>query len=306
MNFHPNHIIRPKRLRLGDTIGIVAPAGPFEQERFDQGLAAIREMGFATRIDERIYSRTGYLAGADLQRAAQFNAMVADDDVQALMCARGGYGCLRLLDALDYAAIAARAKPFIGFSDVTALHRAIFLRCGLITFHGPMVTTLATSDEETRRAWLAALMETAAPPLDLSGARVLKPGIAQGVLTGGNLTTLCHLTGTWAGAGFKDQILIIEDVGEALYRIDRILTQMMLAGLFDGLAGLVLGTFKNCAPQKQIDALLAEVFDGWNLPIVSGAPVGHGASNWTVPLGATVRLDTSRLTLAFVEPTFEE
>jgi muramoyltetrapeptide carboxypeptidase len=306
MNFNSNRIVRPKRLKSGDTIGIVAPAGPFERERFYEGIAAIQAMGFAVRVDERIFSRRGYLAGADMERASQFNAMVADEQVQAVMCARGGYGSLRMLDALDYAAIAAAAKPFIGFSDITALHRAILLRSALVTFHGPMVTTLARSDDATRLSLLKALTEPVAPPVDLSGARVLIPGIAQGVLTGGNLATLCHLTGTAVGKDFEGQVVLLEDIGEAPYRIDRMLTQMKMAGLFDGVAGFVLGSFEDCGPADEIDALVAEVFDGWDVPIVSGAPIGHGPGNWTVPLGIVVRMDTSRNEVVFVEPTFGE
>ena len=306
MNFHSGRIIHPHQLKAGDTIGIVAPAGPFERDRFDRGIALIEEMGFATRFEEAIFSYKGYLAGDDGARAACFNAMVTDDRVQAIMSARGGYGSLRMLDGLDYGAIAAAAKPIIGFSDITALHRAIFLKTGLITIHGPMVTTLAQCDEASRLDWYRTLTQPLTAPLDLAGARALSPGTARGILTGGNLATLCHLTGTAAGTGFKGCILMLEEVGEALYRIDRMLTQMRLAGLFEGLAGLILGSFENCGPIDDIEALVVEIFDSWNIPIVSGAPVGHGRSNRTVPLGLEVRLDASRCELVFAEPTFQE
>ena len=306
MNFNTGGIIRPHRLKPGDTIGIVAPSGPFDGDRFDRGIALIEEMGFATRFEESIFSRKGYLAGGDEQRAARFNAMVADDRVRAIMSARGGYGSMRMLDGLDYGAITAAAKPFIGFSDVTALHRAFFLRSGLVTFHGPMVTTLAGSDETSRLSWYQTLTEPLKAPLDLAGARTLNPGIVRGRLTGGNLATICHLTGTTVGAGFQGCILMLEETGEALYRIDRMLTQMKMAGLFDGMAGLILGSFDNCGPVDGIEALVMEIFDGWDIPIVSGAPVGHGRSNWTVPLGLEARLDASRRELVFTEQTFQE
>ncbi len=306
MRISKNHIIRPHRLKAGDTIGIVAPAGPFDREVFEQGMAAIRRMGFATEIDERIFCRQGYLAGTDAARAAQFNAMVANNKVQAVMAARGGYGALRMLESLDFETIRNRARAFIGFSDMTALHRAIFLRSGLATFHGPMVTTLARCDEDSRLSWYRALTERIAPPIDLAGGRVLKPGVAQGMLTGGNLATLCHLTGTSIGRGFQGQILLLEDIGEATYRIDRMLTQMKMAGLFDGLAGVVLGSFEDCGSGDEIDALVLEVFADRPIPIVAGAPVGHGRVNWTLPLGLSVRLDTGKGVLEFVEPTFEE
>ncbi len=305
MSFSPSRITRTRRLDAGDTIGVVAPAGPFDRDLFAQGIAIIQSMGFATRVDERIFSRTGYLAGSDPARADQFMAMVADRQVQAIMSARGGYGALRMLEALDYRRIGTTAKAFIGFSDMTAIHRAIFLRSGLVTFHGPMVTTLARSDEATRLSWYRTLTEPVAPAIDLSSARVLKSGVAQGVLTGGNLATLCHLTGTSLSAGFQGHILLLEDIGEAAYRIDRMLTQMKMAGLFDGVAGLVLGSFEDCGSGDEIDALVLDRFKDRAIPIVSGAPIGHGRSNWTVPLGIAARLDTAEGKLIFVEPTFE-
>ena len=306
MRFHPVRIARPQKLNTGDTIGIVAPAGPFDPDLFEEGIALIQSLGFQTKTDARIFSRNGYLAGTDAQRAAQFNAMVADDHVRAIMAARGGYGALRIMQALDYQAIAGAAKVFIGFSDMTVLHRAIFLRSGLVTLHGPMVTTLVRSDEASRQSWYRTLTELYAPPIDLSAARVLKPGKANGILVGGNLASLCHLTGTSMGAGFKDCILLLEDVGEPLYRVDRMLTQMRMAGLFENVAGLVLGSFEDCGAADEIDALVSDLLAGRSIPIVAGAPVGHGRSNWTVPLGTGARLDTAQSELRFVEPTFTE
>ena len=306
MRFNHNRPARPQRLFAGDTIGIVAPAGPFDRELFQQGINVIQGMGFATKTDERIFSREGYLAGSDISRAAQFNAMVADTGVKAVVCARGGYGSLRMLDALDYAAIGASAKVLVGFSDITALHRAIMLRSSLVTLHGPMVTTLPCCDEESLASWYRALTEPVASPLDLSHARVLKPGRAEGALTGGNLATLCHLTGTSLGAAFRGQILLLEEIGEATYRIDRMLTQMKLAGLFVGLAGMVLGSFEECGAMDEIDTLVRERFADESFPIVSGACVGHGRSNWTLPLGVEARLDTTAGELRFLEPTYRE
>jgi muramoyltetrapeptide carboxypeptidase len=306
MRFNQKPVVRPRRLHVGDTIGIVAPAGPFDRELFEQGIAMIHRMGFATKTDTRIYSSEGYLAGTDASRAAQFNAMVTDAQVQAIMCARGGYGSLRMLEALNYAAIGSSAKALVGFSDITALHRAIMLRSSLVTLHGPMVTTLPHSDEESRISWYRTLTEPMAQPIDLSHARILKSGRAEGVLAGGNLATLCHLTGTSMGTGFAGHILLLEDIGEAPYRIDRMLTQMKMAGLFAGLAGLVLGSFEDCGSTDEIDALVLERFADLSIPIVSGAGVGHGRSNWTVPLGLAARLDTAADELRFLEPTFKE
>lgn len=306
MGFNHSRIIRPHRLQAGDTIGIVAPAGPFDRESFEQGVAMIQNMGFAIKTDPRLFAQEGYLAGTDTSRAAQVNAMVADNDVKAVICARGGYGSLRILEALDFAAFGSLAKAFIGFSDITAMHRAILLRSSLVTLHGPMVTTLPRCDEKSRNSWYRTLTEPVAPSMELSHTRVLKPGKAEGVLTGGNLATLCHLTGTSWGMGFQGQILLLEEIGEAPYRIDRMLTQMKMAGLFTGLAGLVLGFFENCGSMDEIDALVQERFADMSIPIVSGVRVGHGRSNWTVPLGVAARLDTTAGELSFLEPTFRE
>jgi muramoyltetrapeptide carboxypeptidase len=306
MLFDRKTAVHPRRLHDGDTIGIVAPAGPFDRELFEQGLAVIHSMGFATKTDPRIFSREGYLAGTDASRSAQFNAMMTDDDVHAVMCARGGYGSLRMLEALDYPAIESSAKALIGFSDITALHRAVLLWSSLITLHGPMVTTLPRCDEQSRISWYRTLTEPVAPSMDLSHARVLKPGTAEGELAGGNLATLCHLTGTRLGMGFAGQILLLEEIGEAPYRIDRMLTQMKMAGLFAGLAGVVLGSFEDCGSMDEIEALVLERFADVSIPIVSGACVGHGRSNLTVPLGVAVRMDTTAGELRFIEPTFRE
>jgi muramoyltetrapeptide carboxypeptidase len=306
MSFSPKPLARPHRLHAGDTIGIVAPAGPFDPAAFEKGVAMIRNMGFAVKTDPRIFAREGYLAGTDASRAAQVNAMMADTEVKAVICTRGGYGSLRILEALDFAAIGSFAKALIGFSDITAMHRAILLRSSLVTLHGPMVTTLPRCDENSRISLYRTLTEPVAPPMDLSHARVLIPGKAEGVLSGGNLATLCHLTGTSMGADFGGQIILLEEIGEALYRIDRMLTQMKMAGLFDGLAGIVLGSFEDCGPMDEIEVLVREMFADTTIPIVSGARVGHGRINWTVPLGVAARLDTAAGELRFLEPTFRE
>jgi muramoyltetrapeptide carboxypeptidase len=298
--------IRPRALKPGDTIGIVAPAGPFEKDLFDAGIDAIHGMGFATKIDGDIYVRHGFLAGEDRHRAEQFNVMVADDDVRAVMCARGGYGSLRILDQLDFNALLSDPKPLVGFSDITALHQAIHLKTGLITFHGPMVTTLARSNNATVQSWYDTLTGSCDFSQALSELRILKPGAAEGVLTGGNLATLCHLVGTPYGADYSGAILLIEDVGEAPYRIDRMLTHMKMAGVFEGLNGLVVGTFEDCGSADEIDNLIMERFQDTDIPIVSGAPIGHGKENLTFPLGVRGRLDTQGVELSFLDLVFRE
>jgi muramoyltetrapeptide carboxypeptidase len=306
MNFNLQGIIRPQVLNRGDTIGIVAPAGSFKKSPFDVGIKLINEMGFNTRIDPGVYAREQYLAGDDAHRAARFNAMMADDGVQAVMCARGGYGAMRILDQLDYEAIARRPKPIIGFSDITALHQVIQLKTGLVTFHGPMVTTLAKLTGQGRQSWWDALTGKRDFSTLFSDLRVLKPGSAEGRLVGGNLATLCHLVGTPFGADYAGVILMIEDVGEAPYRVDRMLTQMKLAGVLKGIAGLVVGRFEDCGRFDEIDEIVLERFSDMDIPILSGAPFGHGRENLVVPLGGLARLDTDRATVFLPEPVFRE
>ncbi len=298
-------MIKPARLTPGDTIGIVAPASPFDREQFEQGIAVIHRLGFASKLAKGIFAREGYLAGTDQQRALQLNAMADDDEVRALMCARGGFGTLKILDHLDYGLFRDRAKPLIGFSDITALHQALHLKSGLVTFHGPTVTTLARGDEASQMAWRNGLTDLNPMPLDLSDARPLQAGTAQGVFVGGNLTTLCHMVGTPYAVGFKDGLLLIEDTGEAPYRIDRMLTQMMMAGAFQGLRGLLLGSFKDCGDPHEVEALVQRLFGNMQIPIVAGVPVGHGDCNLTVPLGIPARLDTEKGELVFLEPALK-
>jgi muramoyltetrapeptide carboxypeptidase len=306
MKLNLKHVMLPKALNFGDTIGIVAPAGAFDKSRFDMGIARIHEMGFATKVDEGVYERCGYLAGDDQHRAAQFNAMAADDQVQAIMCARGGYGVLRILDKLDYSVFSNYPKPLVGFSDITALHQAIQLRTGLITFHGPMVTTIAFSDSATQRSWRQTLTGGFDYSTALSELRILNAGSADGILTGGNLATLCHLIGTPYAVDYSGAILLIEDVGEAPYRIDRMLTQMKMSGVLDDISGLIVGTFENCGPSDDIDALVMDRFRDFDIPIISGMPVGHGKENLTVPLGARIRLYTQGPEISLLEPVFME
>ena len=244
--------VKPKRLNPGDTIGIAAPAGPFDPEKFMAGKRVLESMGFRTVFDEAIFQKSGFLAGTDVQRADQLNRLFADATVQAIACARGGYGSMRILPLLDFGTIQKNPKIFLGFSDISVLLNVLHERCGLVTFHGPVVTTLADTDQGTVAALERAL--TSEAPLELSPENgvVVRPGLASGPVAGGNLTTLCHLVGTSYAPSFKGKILLLEDLGEAPYRIDRMLTQMKLSECFDGIAGMILGTFKECGFLSEI------------------------------------------------------
>lgn len=293
---------RPPRLKPGDTIGIVAPAGAFDQEIFAQGLCALQSMGFLTRVPEEIFDKTGYLAGSDAQRARLLNQLFEDPYVQAIVCARGGFGCLRILPLIDFDIISAHPKVFVGFSDITALLSAITGRSGLVTFHGPMVTPLATAPELTRRSLTAAI--ASATPLKISPAAgiVLQAGRAKAPVIGGNLNTLCHLLGTPFETEYKNHILLLEDRGEAPYRIDRMLSQMKLAGCFEDIAGIILGSFDDCGNLDDIYRIFKDCFQDIQIPILAGFDVGHGKQNLTIPIGMTATLDTDQQLLSFTQP----
>lgn len=261
-------------------------------------------MGYAIRLAEGLFEVEGYLAGKFERRLDQVHQMFSDNRVDAVMCARGGFGSLHLLSHIDYEIIRNHPKPFIGFSDITAMHCAFFARAGLVTFHGPMVSTLGVSDDQTNSSWQQNLC-AGNGGISKHQMYTVKSGQAEGIVTGGNLSTLCHLLGTPFSPSFADRILFIEEINEAPYRIDRMLSQMMMAGCFNGLSGLVLGTFKDCGPDDEILGVVDRVFKDVQRPILAGLPVGHGTTNLTLPLGVRARLDADQAELVYLESPFK-
>jgi muramoyltetrapeptide carboxypeptidase len=302
MNPENEKPIRPPRLKPGDTIGIVAPAGPFDSKIFSQGLSAVESLGFRTVVSDEVFEKTGYLAGNDAQRARLVNRLFKNRAINAIVCARGGFGSLRILPLVDFEIIRKNPKVFIGFSDITALLTSITTRSGLVSFHGPVVTTLANASEMTCHTLLGAIASDR--PLEVRPANgvVIQAGRAQGPIIGGNLTTLCHLLGTPYEPRFKYRILLLEDRGEAPYRIDRMLCQMKLAGCFDAIAGLVLGSFEGCGSLDGVFQIFEDHFRDISVPILAGFDVGHGEQNLTVPLGIDANLDTDKQLLSFTQP----
>lgn len=283
----------------GATLGITAPGGAFDPESFQRGIDVLSEMGWRVWIPEGLLEKEGYLAGSDTHRADLLHQCFAEAAVDGILCARGGFGSMRLLPLLDFDLIRKNPKPFIGFSDATALLNAFFERSNCITFHGPMVTTLADAPPKTRDAMAAALSCPRHLEIFSVGAPVIHPGRAEGKLMGGNLATLCHLTGTPFMPDFKGRILFFEDCGEAPYRIDRMLTQMALAGAFEGISGIALGAFTDCQDEAAVHDIFQRRFESMGIPILGGFEVGHGAENLTVPVGAPAILDADRASLEF-------
>ncbi len=263
--------LKPPRLKRGDTIGIVAPASHFDLEKFNRGIAVLESMGFNTSVPEGLFNKKGYFAGSDLERAEMVNRYFADTTIKAIMCARGGYGSIRILSLLDYETIQKNPKIFVGFSDVSALLSTLYLRCRLVTFHGPTVTTLGNSDNMTKDSLLSMITSGEKPEIAMESGITIQPGSASGPVLGGNLNTLCHLLGTRFQPDFKGCILFLEDRGEAPYRVDRMLSQMKLAGCFNRLAGFILGTFEDCGNTDDIIRISLKMIRFQYLPDLKSA-----------------------------------
>ena len=294
--------LKPPRLKRGDTIGIVAPASHFDLEKFNRGIAVLESMGFNTSVPEGLFNKKGYFAGSDLERAEMVNRYFADTTIKAIMCARGGYGSIRILSLLDYETIQKNPKIFVGFSDVSALLSTLYLRCRLVTFHGPTVTTLGNSDNMTKDSLLSMITSGEKPEIAMESGITIQPGSASGPVLGGNLNTLCHLLGTRFQPDFKGCILFLEDRGEAPYRVDRMLSQMKLAGCFNRLAGFILGTFEDCGNTDDIIRIAGDIFKDDKIPILAGLEVGHGKRNLAIPTGLNATLNADLKVLTFHEP----
>ncbi len=299
MDIRKRKLLVPAKLKPEDTIGIAAPGSPFNLKEFKMGVSVLQSMGFKIYCPEGIFDKNGYLAGGDESRAAVLNDLFADRRIKAIHCARGGFGSMRILSLLDYDIICKNPKIFVGYSDATALLSSLYEKCRLVTFHGPMVTNLSEASNKTKLAMFSALTGSSDFEIKLKNGFSIKTGIASGTLLGGNLATLCHLIGTSFLPSYRGHILFIEERGEALYRIDRMLTQMKLAGCFDGLAGLLMGSFTDCGPAKEIYKVVAEVFDEMDIPILAGFNGGHGKENIAIPFGIETTIDAGRKNISF-------
>ncbi len=289
----------PGRLSPGDWVGMVAPASAFDKEKFEKGIEVITSMGFHVNIPPGLMDPKGYLSASDESRAGHINRYFADPGIKAIFCARGGYGSIRILEYLDWETIFNNPKIFVGFSDVTTLLSAFYVKCRFAVYHGPMAATLSDSDEASRTALLTALTSRFPYRLSLENCSILKSGTALGPVIGGNLASLCHLMGTHYAPNTKNHILFLEDRGEPIYKIDRMLMHLKLAGCFDGINGLVLGSFTECGDYWDIEKLITDLLDDYDIPLVSGLNAGHGGQNLTIPMGIPAFLDTNEGVVSF-------
>jgi muramoyltetrapeptide carboxypeptidase len=287
----PPSVILPPPLRPGDTVRVVAPSSPFDPEAFDRGIGVLRRLGLAPRMRADIAARHRYLAGDDPRRAEEWREAVADPDAQAILCARGGYGAMRMLAAVDPSPLLARPRLFVGFSDATAIH-AVLNRAGLATVHGPVVTQLGRAPDDAVEQLARVLFRDAprrdlAPGTGIAGTATVRPGRISGPILGGSLTLLAGLCGTPYAPALRGAILLLEDVGERPYRLDRYLTQLRLAGALDGVAGVAIGQLSDCdTPSLRGAEVVREAIAALGVPAIEGVPAGHEDRNLAVPLGA--------------------
>lgn len=295
-------LLRPPRLRHGSRVALIAPAGPITDERFDIALDRCRRFGLEPvpgRASRNMHA--DYLAGTDAERLADLDWALNADDIDAVWALRGGYGTMRLLPDLHLDP-SARPRAFIGFSDNTTLHLTLQTH-GVVSFHGPHAggDASALSEDCLRRV----LFEDAAPgaiPMPQGVTAVtIAGGTAEGPLVGGNLALLAALCGTRLSPAADRAILFIEDIGETVYRIDRLWMQLLLAGVLDGVAGIALGSFTDCGAAHETRALFERLCTPLGVPVLAGLPFGHEDDNWTLPLGVRARLDADAGTLELLE-----
>ncbi len=287
----------PARLRPGDTIAVPAPAGPVLPDAARAGLMLLASR-YNVIHDEKIFERTGFLAGSDDRRADEMNRYLRDPDVRAIIPARGGYGVMRIVDRLDADALRRDPKPIVGFSDITALSLWCVRDAQVRPIHGPMVNQLGRLPPEDAE-WLVRTLEDPTPPgawpEDLRRVGARGGGTVEGRLVGGNLELLTRLLGTPYAPDLGASVLLIEDVGERPYRVDRALTQLKLAGALDGVRAVAVGDFLRCVEEDgappSVEAVIEERLTTFDLPGVSGVPVGHGDRNRAFSVGARCAVD---------------
>jgi muramoyltetrapeptide carboxypeptidase len=317
---HPmKHLIKPPRLRKGDLIGLIAPAGHTSDTSIEKSVQHIESLGFRVKPGRYLREVYGNYAGSVEMRLADLHAMFLDPEVKAIWCIRGGSGGISLLNRIDYELIRNHPKILLGYSDITALHLAIYRHCGLVTFHGPVASS--TPSEYSYEHMMAVLTEpqpTYTIPMAVENSRraltephyatrTVHGGVATGPLIGGNLSLVSALCGTQYAADFRDSILFLEEVNEEPYRIDRWMTQLDLSVGFARSAGVMIGICDECGPAKNavsltLDQTLDIHLQPLKVPAVTGYSFGHIRNQFTIPVGVRARLDTEAQTLTLLEP----
>jgi len=292
-------IIKGYRLQANQAVGIIAPASPVNQSEISEGLKLLESFPLKIKPGEHIFDRLNYLAGSDNDRVSDLHQTFSDPEVKAIFCARGGYGSARLLNKIDFDLIRKNPKIIVGFSDLTALLLTIYNKSGLITIHGP---TLADLPKNKNWPNLVRLITAShRPQIFFKQGRIINKGKAKGILLGGNLSTICSLLDTPFLPSFEGVILFLEEKGESPYKLDRMLTQLLLSGRIDRLSALIIGQIEDCGEMEIMNSMLQERLRRLTIPVVAGLPVGHGNENISLPLGLPAVLNTERMLLEIEE-----
>lgn len=310
--------IKPKRLKKGDTIGLITPGSYITDEGLQKAVTNLEDLGFKVALSKNIRAERGFTAGTDEERLDDLHQMFADKKIAGIWCARGGYGCGRLLPAINYSLIKKNPKVLVGFSDITALIQAINKETGLIGFHGPVGSSDFT--DYTKEHLINTLIEPkdsltikiAEENEDLGKTKkvyqstIIRRGVATGKLIGGNLSLLAPLAGTKYQPDVKGKLVFIEEIGEAPYRIDRMLTQLRQSYPLKEAAGIILGVFNGCEAKEGSRSLslletLKDRLSNLNIPVLYGASFGHISNNMTLPIGVKATLDADKKTITLLE-----
>nr|WP_263012077.1 LD-carboxypeptidase [Laspinema sp. D2d] len=305
-------ILKPPRLKVGDTVGLINPSSPIEQEDIDYARKELRALGLNVKLAPHLLDQYGYLAGQDTDRAADVNAMFADRSVQALLTMRGGWGCSRILPLLNYELIRANPKIIMGYSDITSLLLAIYARSGIITFHGPVATSAWNpfSINYVQRLLLdAEPVRMQNPPS--TRPQTITGGKARGQLVGGNLSVLSALVGSAYLPDWENKILFVEEIGEDIYRVDRMLTQLKLAGILDKISGFIFAECTRCEagegdePSLTLNQVLSDWIRPLGIPAWYGSAIGHIKDKFTIPVGVEVEIDANQGIIQLLEKAVE-
>lgn len=313
-NPSPKTILKPPRLRVGDTVGLINPASPIHAKDIEDVRKSLATLGLKVKLGAHVLERYGYLAGTDAERAADVNAMFADSSVQAIVAMRGGWGCNRILPRLNYDLIRTSPKIVMGYSDITSLLLAIYARSGVVTFHGPVGTSTWNpfTVDYVKRVLFDGEAVTMQNPInpgynqsETQRVETIAPGKAKGRLVGGNLSVLAAMVGSAYLPSWQQTILFVEETGEEVYRVDRMLTQLKLAGILQQISGFVFGQCTNCQPKEKDSLTLAQVLkehiQPLGIPAWYGSMIGHIKDKFTLPVGITAEIDASQGTIRILE-----
>jgi muramoyltetrapeptide carboxypeptidase len=303
-------LTRPRPLLPGGHIAVLAASSTATRDRVERAADHLRTRGYRVTLARNLFQRErSYLAGSDDERVDEINQFLRRDDVDAFFFSRGGYGAMRILDRLDFEALRRDPRPLVGYSDITALHQAIAVEAGIVGFHGPMLDfDLCEGLSEDRETWLWDMLAGGAPMVwPISSDQVLSGGRAEGIVFGGCLSLTAALTGTPWDFWVDDGIWFWEEVGEAVYRLDRMLTHLRLSGRLARLRAVMIGELRDCGERdtSELEQLISEFFVGRGIPVVRDLPFGHHGNNLLLPIGVPLVIDTDRGTLTFPEPAVE-